>query len=82
MTYTILKATRGFEMNMVYPQYKENYSRFDVISVATWAQIQQWALKRLNDKTFGPEVDVREHMASILDGNIPFGMRITSEVEC
>ena len=77
--YEIAKETRGFEMNMVYPQYAENYSQEDVITVRTWAQIQQWAQKRLNDKTFGPNAEVLEHMTKILNGIVPFGMRIVGE---
>ena len=76
--YTILEATRGFEMNMAYPQFSENYSCEDVISTTTWFQLQQWTLKRLNDKTFGPNVEVRAHMVRIINGFVPYDMRITS----
>lgn len=78
--YQIVESTRGFEMNMAYPQYVENYSQEDVISINTWIQLQRFALGRLNDKTFGPTIEVRHHMVQIVNGFIPYNMRITSRV--
>lgn len=75
--YSIAEATRGFETDMAYPQYKAEYSQEDVISVHTWTQLQEYVQKCLNDRMFGGTDPVRRHMISILNGIIPFGMRIT-----
>lgn len=61
---------------MAYPQYKDNYSQQDVISVLTWVRLQRYVQERLNDNLFGADVQVRKHMLMILDGFVPFGMRI------
>lgn len=75
--YKIAEVTRGFESDMAYPQYKFKYDQQDVISVQTWIQLQEYVEKRLNDRSFGGTDQVREHMISILDGIIPFDMRIS-----
>lgn len=77
--YQIINVTRGFNYEMAYPQYKANFSHQDVISVDTWIRLQEYVEKRLNERSFGGTNQVREHMIGILDGIIPFGMRITSE---
>lgn len=74
--YRIAEARRGFESDMAYPQFKNRYSQQDVISVDTWVRLQRFVLERLNNKMFGGCAQVREHMLKILDGNVPFGMRI------
>ena len=76
MAYKIAEETRGFEQDIAYPQYARKYSQQDVISTRTWIQLQQYVQEKMNDRTFGGNVAVREHMIKILDGIIPFGMRI------
>jgi len=79
--YKIAKPTRGFMSNMAYPQYKNNYSDRDIISVRTWVELQCYVQKKMNDKTFGPNAEVRKHMISILSGIVPFEMRIVANAE-
>lgn len=77
--YKIAEVTTGFNYEMAYPQYKNHFSQQDVISVNTWGRLQEYAQNRLNERTFGGNVKVREHMIQILDGIVPFNMRIVSE---
>ena len=76
--YKIAEETRGFRSDMAYPQYAREYSHLDVISVRTWIQLQQYVQEKMNDRTFGGNPAVREHMIKILDGIVPFGMRIVA----
>jgi len=74
--YKIVEETRGFESDMAYPRYKDKYSQQDIISIHTWNRLQHYVQERMNDKMFGPNAEVREHWSKILDGIVPFGMRI------
>lgn len=75
--YEIAKATRGFDSDMAYPQYKHKYMSWDVISVQTWTRLQQYVRDLLNDKaSSAPNTMVRSHMVTILGGVVPFNMRI------
>ncbi len=75
--YKVAEPTTGFSGNMAYPQYASMYDQQDIISTNTWHRLQLYVLESLNDKAkVMPTVTVREHMIRILDGIIPFGMRI------
>lgn len=58
--------------DMLFPQYD---NKFKQISKETWAYLQEEAAKSLASETrMNPRV--QEHMQSIVDGVVPFGMTV------
>lgn len=77
--FKITSPTTGFEPDMAYPQYKDNYGSHVIISTDGWVQLQAYVLK-LKSETFCGGADVvTRHWDSILAGIVPFGMRIAKE---
>lgn len=59
--------------DLLFPQYVE---RFTSIGSDTWQKLQEKAAENLKDKTHA-HPEVLAHWASIADGNVPFGLRIS-----
>jgi len=78
--FKIISPTRGFELDMAYPQYAAKYGKRDIISIDGWACLQAHVLELKNDKfCIGANAEVKKHWDDILAGIIPFGMRIVKE---
>jgi hypothetical protein len=61
--------------NALYPQYEQD---FNSISLETWEWMQKEA-KKLVDENQTACDEVKTHWQSIVDGNIPFGLKIRKE---
>lgn len=78
----ILRHTRSLEVgvvhdynNLLYPQYAD---KFQTISKSTWTWLQAEAKKKLVEKHDRIPVHdkVMLHWQSIVDGKVPFGLRV------
>lgn len=58
--------------DLVYPQMKY---KFTSISPETWKWVQKKAAENLIKSTYATD-NVKEHWKSIVDGNVPFGLKI------
>lgn len=63
--------------NMLYPQYESKYQK--TISSRTWDNIQNQALKCLEEDAGIAADAVRKHWQSIVDGVVPFGYTVTED---
>lgn len=64
--------------NMLYPQYDYKFEK--TIAPSTWESIQEAAKKELEtDRGYSLHPKVREHMESIVAGNIPFGYTVKED---
>ena len=60
--------------DLLYPQYAD---RFTSISSDTWKNLQEKAADNLKTGNRNAHPDVLEHWASIAEGIVPFGLRIS-----
>ncbi len=59
---------------MLYPQYEYN---FNTISTDNWTWLQEQAKLNLQDKQGLACQDVIDHWQSIVEGNVPFGLKVS-----
>lgn len=59
---------------MLYPQYEDNFEK--TITKDTWSRLQKKASETLADRTDFLATRVKNHLESIVDGNIPFGYKL------
>jgi len=75
----ISEPERGYESDMRYPQYWCKYEGV-IISTNAWIELQEEAEKLLNTSILACE-NVRQHWKKIIEGFVPFGMRIVRPVK-
>jgi len=59
--------------NLLYPQY---HKKFTTISKDTWEWLQKKAQENLDERDDFACLEVKQHWQSIIDGNIPFGLKL------
>ena len=62
--------------DMLYPQYSYKFQK--TIDRNIWCKLQKAAKENLMDNTMACH-DVKAHWQSIIDGNIPFGYKLTGD---
>jgi len=62
--------------NLLYPQYEDS---FTTISNDTWKWAQDEAKKNLESIDDYTSIRVVEHWQSIVDGKVPFGLKVSDE---
>lgn len=68
--YTVLQWS-----NLLYPQYD---AYFTTIPKNAWQEVQKQAQKLL-EAAYNNRPDIKEHLRSITEGNVPFGLKVRED---